>query len=194
MSLDGAIGCADGTSQWITGSSARDDAHALRAKCQAIIVGSGTAIVDRPKLTVRPLPAGVFPPLRVVLDARGRMTEGPLYDTSEAQTIVFTTSAASKAFSSKLKEAGAEVIVVASGTGGIGVDLVAVLDELGRRGVLRVLVEGGAAVHSSFLQNGLANEVIFFNHFGAIVAVQLECQHALGHSVLLSQGRPKRGL
>ena len=91
-----------GTSQWITGERARAHSQVLRASSQAIMVGSGTAVADKPKLTVRladgALPDGWLPPsnplLRVVLDASGRVRDGPLLDTSAAPTLVFTTAAA----------------------------------------------------------------------------------------------------
>ncbi len=84
LSLDGRVAAADGTSRWITSTDARADAHELRADAQAIVVGSGTAIADRPALTVRDVPvAPARAPMRVLLDARGRVTaEGPLFDTA----------------------------------------------------------------------------------------------------------------
>ena len=51
--LDGRSAAADGSSQWITGESARRDVHRLRAECDAILVGTGTVLVDDPQLTVR---------------------------------------------------------------------------------------------------------------------------------------------
>ena len=62
LSMDGKVACGDGTSQWITGPEARADGHLLRAQSQAILVGSGTALADKPTLTARPpwLPTGVY--------------------------------------------------------------------------------------------------------------------------------------
>lgn len=164
LSLDGKIACTDGTSQWITGADARADVHALRARSQAILVGSGTALADKPRLTARPprLPVGMLPPaaplLRVLLDARGSVTSGPLLDSATAPTLVFTTADAAPEALAAWRSAGIDVVVVTKGVSG-GVRLEEVLDELGRRGVLQLLVEGGAAVHTSFLREGLVDEL-----------------------------------
>src|SRR5262249_32720518 len=95
-SLDGRVAAADGSSQWITSTAARADAHELRADAQAIIVGSGTALADQPALTVRDV-ADVpqRPPLRVLLDGHGRVpASGPLFDSALAATLVVTTAVA----------------------------------------------------------------------------------------------------
>jgi len=168
---DGAIACADGTSQWITGPAARAHSQLLRAASQAILVGSGTALADAPRLTLRldsvgsaGLPAGAMAParspLRVLLDARGRVASGPLLDTSLAPTLIFSTAASREsAARAAWAAAGIEVCEVpaaveggeAEGGGGGGVDLPSVLRELGTRGVIQLMVEGGGAVHGAFL-------------------------------------------
>eukprot|EP00037_Helgoeca_nana_P021038 m.210750 g.210750 ORF g.210750 m.210750 type:complete len:618 (+) comp25494_c0_seq7:97-1950(+) len=163
LSLDGKVACEDGTSQWITGPEARADSHLLRAMSQAILVGSGTACADLPKLTVRALQLAsdtlspVAPLLRVVLDARGSVREGPLLDTAEAPTLIFTTKAAPADVVTAWTTAGVEVQTVSAAEVGGGVQLTEVLDELGRRGVLQLMVEGGGAVHTSFLKQNLAD-------------------------------------
>lgn len=185
---DGAIACADGTSQWITGPLARAHAQLLRAASQAILVGSGTSLADAPRLTVRlpeeQVPTGWLPPranpLRVLLDARGRVTGGPLLETALAPTLVFTTAASrGNAARAAWAAAGVEVCEVAAETqaagasangsgvsvgagsdGGDGVALGAVLDELGARGIIQLMVEGGGAVHGAFLSTpGLAQQL-----------------------------------
>jgi diaminohydroxyphosphoribosylaminopyrimidine deaminase/5-amino-6-(5-phosphoribosylamino)uracil reductase len=73
-SLDGRTALADGDSKWITSAAARADVQLWRARCGALLTGSGTALADDPMLTVRlPAPQEALPPLRVVLDTRGRL-------------------------------------------------------------------------------------------------------------------------
>ena len=99
ISIDGVTAAVDGSSQWITGPAARADAHEVRADSQAIVVGSGTALADRPSLTVRDVAEPPdHPPLRVLLDSRGHVPAlGPLFDMTLAPTLVITTELAKPA-------------------------------------------------------------------------------------------------
>jgi diaminohydroxyphosphoribosylaminopyrimidine deaminase/5-amino-6-(5-phosphoribosylamino)uracil reductase len=164
-SLDGRIACGDGTSQWITGEAARQDAHRLRGTSQAIIVGSATALKDQPRLNIRGV-AGAegLKPLRVVLDSSGKVTSGPLMDTSIGPTLIFTTKRVSERSLALWKEAGVESVVVkeANNNEGGGVDLEEVLAVLGKRGILQVLVEGGGKLQSSFLAKDLVDRVVLY--------------------------------
>jgi len=162
ISMDGRTAAADGSARWITGPAARADTHRLRAVSQAVIVGAGTALADMPALTVRdvsPLPERQ--PLRVLLDARGRVPAvGPLFDPDLAATLVITTSAADAGAVEAWLAAGAKVALVPARSG--GVDLCAALEELGRRGVLQALVEGGPTVFGAFVRAGLANRLVLY--------------------------------
>lgn len=167
-SLDGRVATADGASRWITGDAARADAHRLRAESQAIVVGSGTALVDRPTLTVRlpaaePDPPPTRPPLRVALDARGRVpADGPLFDVAAlGPTLVITTDAAPPEAIDAWCAAGAKVEVLDTGPNG-GVDLHATLAFLGREGVLQAIVEGGPTLHGALLDAGLVDHVVAY--------------------------------
>jgi diaminohydroxyphosphoribosylaminopyrimidine deaminase/5-amino-6-(5-phosphoribosylamino)uracil reductase len=164
MSLDGRSAARDGSSQWITGPAARADAHELRADSQAIMVGAGTALADRPSLTVRDAdPHPAQPPLRVVLDGRGRVpAEGPLFDMTAAPTLVVTTPVASEATHQAWLAAGAKVLTVPQARTDLGVDLLATLESLAGLGVLQVLVEGGAALSGSLIAAGLADRVVTY--------------------------------
>lgn len=154
ISIDGRIAALDGTSQWISSPEARCESHALRAESQAIIIGAGTACADLPQLTVRDAPVRPLKaPLRVVLDSRGIVpAEGPLFDTKIAPTLIVTTQECPQQVKEKWEEYGVEVAVVPKAKNGVGVDLEMMLDYLGRKGVLQVLVEGGSMVLGSFFQ------------------------------------------
>jgi diaminohydroxyphosphoribosylaminopyrimidine deaminase/5-amino-6-(5-phosphoribosylamino)uracil reductase len=164
LSLDGRVAAADGTSQWITSPEARADAHELRADSQAIVIGSGTAMADAPALTVRgvEVPPG-RPPLRVLLDARGRVApEGPLFDPSLAPTLVITTDAAAPGAVDGWRAAGAKVEIVAPGPEDNGVDLDAVFALLGREGVLQAVVDGGGTLVGAVAGGGHAQRLVAY--------------------------------
>lgn len=149
LSLDGRSCAEGGRSRWITGPASRGLTHKLRAGCDAILVGVGTVLADDPSLTSH---GAGKDPLRVVLDtrlrlpARARILRGP------AKTVIFTAS------SKKLR--GAEVVRVKPVGGRLPLKLI--LAELARRGVERLLVEGGPTIHASFLREGFVDEAQVF--------------------------------
>jgi diaminohydroxyphosphoribosylaminopyrimidine deaminase/5-amino-6-(5-phosphoribosylamino)uracil reductase len=159
-SLDGKVAAPDGTSQWITGPAARADAHRLRAEADAVLVGAGTALADDPRLTVRLPGHDGHQPLRVLVDAAGRVgTGGHLFD-GEAPTLVATTPTAPAAAVDAWKASGAEVLVCKEAMG--GVDLEDLARRLGERGVLELLVEGGPRLQASLWAAGLADRLVWY--------------------------------
>jgi diaminohydroxyphosphoribosylaminopyrimidine deaminase/5-amino-6-(5-phosphoribosylamino)uracil reductase len=162
MTLDARVAAADGSSRWITGAAARADAHCLRAESQAVVVGAGTALADQPSLTVRDVdPPTDAQPLRVLLDARGRVpATGSLFDPALAPTLVVTTEAAPAASVDAWRAAGAKVEAVPPAGG--GVDLVATLELLGRHDVLQAMVEGGPTVHGALFEAGLVDRIVAY--------------------------------
>ena len=162
--LDGRAAAADGTSQWITSEPARADAHELRADAQAIVVGAGTALADRPALTVRGVEhPPVRAPLRVLFDARGRVpAEGPLFDTALAPTLVVTTEHARAGAVDAWRSAGAKVEIVPGGPDGVGVDLDAAFALLGGHGVLHAVVEGGGTLLGALVAGGHAQRLVVY--------------------------------
>lgn len=161
ISLDGRLAAADGSSQWITSPESRVEVQRIRAESQAIMIGAETAIRDLPTLNVRyeQFKDRVKQPLRVVLDSQARApAEGPLFDTAASPTLFFTCVTPPK----KWLATGVEVIQVAKGGNGRGVDLSACLDILGQRGVLQLMVEGGGALFGSFLREGFIDHLSLF--------------------------------
>ncbi|HYG66972.1 MAG TPA: bifunctional diaminohydroxyphosphoribosylaminopyrimidine deaminase/5-amino-6-(5-phosphoribosylamino)uracil reductase RibD [Anaeromyxobacteraceae bacterium] len=157
VTLDGKLATRTGDARWVSGPEAREWVHRLRDRVDAVLVGSGTALADDPLLTTR-LPRGGRDPLRVVLDTDldlpGRLRlfhpEG-----SPAKTIVAHASRKSRRFGE-----GVELLACRRSRGGI--DLADLLAKLAARGVTHILVEGGAAVHASFLAARLVDRVAVF--------------------------------
>jgi diaminohydroxyphosphoribosylaminopyrimidine deaminase/5-amino-6-(5-phosphoribosylamino)uracil reductase len=136
-----------GADKWITGEEARRFGHLLRAKHDAILIGVGTALADDPELTCRLPGLEKYSPLRVVLDTHLRLPEtGKLARLArQVPTIVFTTSDGGDG----LRNNGIEVLKVMPDAQGRP-DVGALLNELARRGVTRLLVEGGATIVWAF--------------------------------------------
>jgi len=130
--LDGRSAAADGTSRWITGPAARRDVHAARARCGAVVVGTGTVLADDPRLTVRDEQdrATDRQPLRVVVGERDVAPTAQVLD-DDAETVHLRTR-----------------------------DPRAVLDALGSWQIHRVWLEGGPTLAAAFLRAGCVDEVV----------------------------------
>jgi len=162
MTLDGKIADREGASRWITGAAARAEAHRLRSRSDAILVGIGTVLLDDPELTVRLGRPWPREPYRVVLDASARtpVEARVVRAGTPARTLVMVGHDAPTERAARLAEAGAVVLRGPERHG--HVDLETVLAELHKREVRALLVEGGAEVHGAFLEAGVVDRVVVF--------------------------------
>jgi diaminohydroxyphosphoribosylaminopyrimidine deaminase/5-amino-6-(5-phosphoribosylamino)uracil reductase len=159
MTLDGKIATRTGDSKWISGEMSRRHTHELRGRMDAIIVGIGTVLADNPSLTVRP--PGPRVPMRIILDSHGRLPRGSSLATTAGDTPILVVMADDLANRvSDLRALGCEVLTLPSHNG--LPDVTSLLDELGRRRLTNVLVEGGAQVLGSFFDAKAVDEVHAF--------------------------------
>jgi diaminohydroxyphosphoribosylaminopyrimidine deaminase / 5-amino-6-(5-phosphoribosylamino)uracil reductase len=160
-SLDGFVATAGGDSKWISGDSSRRLVHRWRADADAIAVGVRTAIVDDPLLTAREVEVE-REPARVIFDSEARLPlDSQLVRTvDEAPLIVVISPGADGSRARALEDAGAELIVAA---GRDPADRVAAaLTELGRHGIISLLLEGGPVLAGSFAAAGEIDELRLF--------------------------------
>jgi len=162
LSLDGKIATKMGESKWISNEESRAYANRLRSTSDAIMVGINTVILDNPSL----LPKGAKPkryPVRIVLDSKLRIPLGcDLVKTAAAhKTLVFTLPDARADKGDRLAALGVEVIRVAPADNG-RIALPELCEELRKREITSVIVEGGGEVNSSFLKEGLFDKVVLF--------------------------------
>ncbi|HZP26686.1 MAG TPA: bifunctional diaminohydroxyphosphoribosylaminopyrimidine deaminase/5-amino-6-(5-phosphoribosylamino)uracil reductase RibD [Dehalococcoidia bacterium] len=157
-SLDGRIAAASGDSRWVSSEQSRAWAHRLRTKIDAIAVGSDTVIVDNPLLTARPGGRSAKrQPLRVVLDTRGRIPASANILNRDAQTLVVTGPGSPPDWRRQIEATGAELLELP--LDGEHIDPRALLAELGSRGVLSLLLEGGGRLLGGFFDRGLVGKV-----------------------------------
>ncbi|MBI2766064.1 MAG: bifunctional diaminohydroxyphosphoribosylaminopyrimidine deaminase/5-amino-6-(5-phosphoribosylamino)uracil reductase RibD [Chloroflexi bacterium] len=160
-SLDGRTATRSGDSKWITGEAARECAHQQRAWVDAVMVGSGTVLADNPALTARPGGAeAAHQPVRVVLDARGRVPAGARLFKEPGRVLVATSSAAPAGWRRAVAGTGAQVIECEAGPGGVQLDQL--LTTLGQRGILSVWAEGGGTLLGGLFEGGHVDEVWAF--------------------------------
>jgi len=164
--LDGKIADGHGTSKWITGPGARLEAHRLRSRSDAIIVGIGTALADDPALDVRLGIAWPREPLRVVVDSTARLPvaarviRGSEGTGRPERAVVAVTDAADPERLAALEARGVTVLRCKTHDG--RVDVVDLLARLGEMEAISVLVEGGGRLAGAFLEAGVVDRVVGF--------------------------------
>jgi riboflavin-specific deaminase-like protein len=167
QSLDGRIATTTGESRYISGSGALDHLHALRAHVDAVVVGIGTVLADDPLLTVRRVPGRS--PTRVILDPRGKLPSGArCFRETDAPSLVV------RACDAPTPD-GLETIRLSADGGRIAPD--AIVDALFRRGLRRILIEGGADTISRFIDAGCVDRL-----------------HVLVAPVIIGSGKPSLDL
>lgn len=167
--LDGRIATHRGESQWITGETARDFAHGLRAAHDAVMVGVGTVLSDDPLLTCRLPGFAGRPALRVVVDGRLRvpLTSQLVVTAREHPTWLATLKHGGNARRDAFRDCGLDIVEVGEDEEG-NLDVREMLQALGRRGLTRVLLEGGSQLAGAFLRYGLVDRIAWF-HAPAVI-------------------------
>ena len=162
-SLDGRLAVASGESRWITGEAARARGHLLRATHDAVMVGSGTVLVDDPELTCRLPSLSDRNPVRIVIDGSLRvpLTARVVADARQTQTWFVVRHGIAGERRAALVSSGVEVIDVAATVTG-ETDLAAALAALAGRGITRVLVEGGARLAATLVRADLVDRIAWF--------------------------------
>ena len=162
MSIDGYIASAAMKPLPLSNAADLDRVDAVRASCDAILVGAATVRSDQPRLLVRSAARrddrqarGLPPtPMKVTVTGRGRLdASDSFFATGDGEKVVYCASAG-------LPEASARLGCVATVVdGGQPVDLERICADLHRRGVQRLMVEGGRSMHTQFLTGDLADEL-----------------------------------
>jgi len=160
-SLDGRTATRTGDSKWITGAAARDLGHQQRAWVDAIMVGSRTVLADDPALTARPGGSETpRQPVRVVLDARGRIPATAAVLHGPGHAIVATSPDAPGAWKRAIAATGAHVIECERTAAGLEFDQL--LPALAARGILSIWAEGGGTLLGSLFESGHVDELWAF--------------------------------
>jgi diaminohydroxyphosphoribosylaminopyrimidine deaminase/5-amino-6-(5-phosphoribosylamino)uracil reductase len=163
-SLDGRTAMKSGESQWITGAAARMDVQKLRARSSAIITGIGSILQDDSSLTVRAQELGFEDadlakfvasrqPLRVVLDTQGRLPKTAKILKQAGDTLVVVKHGVKM-------DINAEILPLNENENGL--DLLALLRELGNRHCNEVLIETGATLAGEFIKQVLVDEMVLY--------------------------------
>jgi diaminohydroxyphosphoribosylaminopyrimidine deaminase / 5-amino-6-(5-phosphoribosylamino)uracil reductase len=162
ISLDGKIATSSGESQWITCEKSRKLVHKMRGEVDAILVGSGTVLKDDPCLTVRLNNRRLNNPVRVILDGRNRVKiAAKVFENADADRVIYVTSSGvSKEKEKRLCDMGVDVLKLPKRDKCF--KLKTLLEELGRRNIVNILLEGGSLLNASALKEKIVDKAILF--------------------------------
>jgi diaminohydroxyphosphoribosylaminopyrimidine deaminase / 5-amino-6-(5-phosphoribosylamino)uracil reductase len=163
QTLDGMIADKNHYSEWISSESSRKYGHTLRSKYDAVLIGSHTAKIDDPKLTVRMVEGRN--PYRIVLDSGLKLNpELKLFRLNEDSKTILVTTIENQSKNNKIAKfdgTGVEIIFVKKNKSG-RVNLLSLLKKLSKKGISSVLVEGGGKTFSSFIEQDLFDDIFLF--------------------------------
>ena len=184
MSLDGKIATRTGDSKWVTGEASRRRVHEIRNEVDAILVGSRTVMTDDPRLTTRLEGIETKDPIRIILDGNRHLDSDRRVFHLESEAPTWVVSRGEDPVD------GADEVLSMPGTEA-GLDLNALMVELGRREITSVLIEGGGATHASAFAAGVVDKVLFFvapkivGGRNAVSAVEGEGVASMGDAIAL---------
>jgi diaminohydroxyphosphoribosylaminopyrimidine deaminase/5-amino-6-(5-phosphoribosylamino)uracil reductase len=161
LTLDGQIAQKSGSVTWITSQHSRDAVQRLRHEADALLTGIGTVLADDPRLSDRTGEPRRRKLLRAIVDSRLRLPlRSEIVKSAQTDVVVFTIQSTGSPKARALQRAGVEIFRVPARHG--QVDLHAVIRELGKREMLNVLLEAGAALNGAALQAGIVDKMILF--------------------------------
>jgi len=162
MTLDGKTATKSGDSKWISGELSREYVHHLRNRYSSILVGLNTVVNDNPELTTRLEGVITRNPVRIIVASKGRIPADAkvLAIDENRRTIVVSTGDITEEKAMYLKNKGAEIIITDKKEG--KTDIRQLMEELKKKGIDSLMVEGGGTVAAAFLEEGLVDKVAFF--------------------------------
>ncbi len=161
VTMDGKTASSTGDSKWITGEESRRFVHQLRSRYDAVMVGSGTALRDNPRLTCR-LDRGGKDPVRIIVDSHlGISPEANVFHGgSTAPTLIATLASAPGGRARMLEGVGARIIRLPEDNGRVAIE--PLLRALAADDIQSVLLEGGSTLNGSFLRAGMVDKLYLF--------------------------------
>lgn len=162
MTLDGKTAAPSGESRWISGAESRKRAHLWRSRCDAVVVGYRTAVIDDPELTVRHVDGPQ--PVRIVVDPWAEIDDDSnlVRTASKIPTWLLANAEAEPLRTGRLQDHGVVVISVKPAEGGRRLHLREAWRELRRRGLRRLLVEGGGGLTAQLLSWNCIDQLLAF--------------------------------